>query len=59
MRYCRILSDPVTGGRFTVSRASPHVAYEGRHYYFASDSTLGVFNFAPQRFALRTRDVKR
>ena len=59
LRYCKILSDPVTGSRFTVSRASPHLEYHGRHYYFSGDSTLGVFNVAPDRFALRARDVRR
>lgn len=43
LRYCGILTDPITMERFRPTAASPHTTYEQRLYYFESDSTKAVF----------------
>jgi YHS domain-containing protein len=53
LRWCSRLTDPVTQRRFHPTRTSPHLAWHGRPYWFASDSTLMVFRAMPDSFALR------
>ena len=53
LAVCRALTDPVTQGRFRPTRKSPHLSYQGRSYYFASDSTLAVFRGMPDWYAKR------
>jgi YHS domain-containing protein len=50
LRYCTALTDPVTRTRFKPTRRSPRVEYEGRPYYFSSDSTRTAFQADPARF---------
>jgi YHS domain-containing protein len=50
LRYCGLLTDPVSRARFKPSKSSPHVAFRGRDYYFAADSTLARFQADPEKF---------
>jgi YHS domain-containing protein len=50
LRYCGTLTDPVSRDRFLPTKASPHVTFRGRDYYFAADSTLARFQEQPERF---------
>jgi YHS domain-containing protein len=50
LRYCGFLTDPVSHARFKPSKTSPHVAFRGRDYYFAADSTLATFQADPEKF---------
>lgn len=50
LRYCGVLTDPVSRERFRPTRQSPHVTFRGREYYFAADSTLARFQAQPERF---------
>ena len=53
LRWCRALTDPVTQRRFHPTSRSPRLSYAGRPYWFASDSTRGVFVAKPDSFAVR------
>lgn len=53
LKYCGLLTDPVNQRRFHPTPRSPHTAFKGRSYYFASDSTFTVFHATPDSFALR------
>ncbi len=53
LRYCRALSDPVTKVRFKPRVSSPRVEYQGRLFYFATDSTRTAFTAMPDSFAVR------
>lgn len=48
LRYCGLLTDPVSGVRFRPTDASPKAFHAGRPFYFASDSTRAAFMAAPQ-----------
>ena len=50
LRYTKALTDPVSFVRFPAKKTSPHVVFRGRDYYFASDSTLAVFQAEPDRW---------
>lgn len=50
LRYCGVLTDPVDYVRFKPTKASPHVVFRGRDYYFEADSTLVKFQSAPERY---------
>lgn len=50
LRYATVLTDPVTRARFHPTKASPHVTFRGRDYWFAADSTLVRFQAQPERF---------
>lgn len=50
LRYCGVLTDPVSRARFRPTKQSPHVTFRGREYYFAADSTLVRFQAQPERF---------
>lgn len=52
LRWCGILRDPVTGVRFHPDRWSPRVDHRDGPYFFASDSTAGVFKRDPERYAI-------
>jgi YHS domain-containing protein len=43
LRYCGVLTDPVSMARFQPTEASPHATYAQRLYYFAADSTREAF----------------
>ncbi len=51
LRYCGILTDPVTRQRFRPAKNSRPYPYKNRSYYFVSDSTYAVFVAAPDSFA--------
>lgn len=51
LRYCGIVTDPVSEERFRPSEGSPRHDYKGRPYFFSSLSTLATFKDDPERFA--------
>lgn len=51
LRYCGRLTDPVTKMRFRPDASSPRLEYDGRPYYFVSDSTRAVFENMPAKYA--------
>ena len=53
LRYCGLLTDPVSKQRFRPTAKSPHTDYRGRSYYFMADSSMTRFLGAPQKFADR------
>jgi len=53
LRYCGYLTDPVTQVRFRPDALSPHAEFDGRNFYFASDTSKRVFTAEPERYALR------
>ena len=57
LKYCGLVTDPVTRRRFQPYRRSPRLAYKDRKYYFGSDSTLKVFEATPDSFATPTRGM--
>ena len=52
LRYCGLLTDPVTKVGFRPDRDSPRWEYNGRPYYFFSDSTMAVFRTMPDSLAV-------
>jgi YHS domain-containing protein len=50
LRYTKTLTDPVSFQRFHPKKASPHVVFRGRDYYFAADSTLARFQAEPEKW---------
>jgi YHS domain-containing protein len=55
LRWCGVLTDPVSGLRFQPDKTAPKAAYEGRTYYFSSADTLAMFQMDPPMY----RDAKR
>ena len=53
LRWCGILTDPVSRQRFRPTARSPHLTYNGRPYYFTNDLNLRTFRAIPDRFAVR------
>ena len=53
LKYSGPLTDPVSGLRFLPTERSPKADYNGRSFYFRSDSTRLVFNKAPMVYASR------
>lgn len=53
LRYCGLLTDPVTQRRFHPAKSSPHLEYKDRLFYFSSDSTRVAFVATPDSFAMR------
>jgi YHS domain-containing protein len=51
LRYCGLVTDPVSGERFRPSAASPRAVHLGRPYYFRSAETRSRFTREPARFA--------
>ena len=47
LRYCGLLTDPVTRQRFQPTAKSPHATYRGREYYFSADSCRTRFLGTP------------
>jgi YHS domain-containing protein len=48
---CGTLTDPVTLVRFRPDASSPHLEWNGRPYWFASDSTRAAFGTMPDMYA--------
>ena len=55
LRWCGVLTDPVSGLRFQPDRTVPKTAYEGRTYYFSSAETEAKFKADPAMY----QDAKR
>lgn len=53
LKYCGLVTDPVSQKRFQPSPRSPRTVFKERPYYFLSDSTYAVFHATPDSFALR------
>ena len=51
VRYCGLLTDPVSGERFRPSANSPMSEFEGRPYYFSSPGTRATFAADPATYA--------
>lgn len=51
IRYCGVLTDPVSLQRFVPGDDSPRVDHEGTPYYFWNDSTRITFQMMPQMYA--------
>jgi len=51
VRYCGILTDPVTKARFRPTQDSPRERYNDREYYFASDNSRRMFGAMPDMYA--------
>ena len=50
--HCGLLTDPVTKAGFRPFSGSPRWEYNGRPYYFSSDSTMAVFRTMPDSLAV-------
>lgn len=50
--YCGVITDPVTGIRYRPEGKVRRFDYMGQPYIFSSDSTLAVFQAAPDSFAV-------
>ena len=53
LRFCGMLTDPITMARFKPTGRSPHAEYLGRTYFFSADSTHARFLERPDKFADR------
>jgi YHS domain-containing protein len=51
VRYCGVITDPVTGERFHPLPTSPRLDYEGRPYYFLSENHRTRFQADPVPYA--------
>jgi YHS domain-containing protein len=51
IRWCGLVTDPVSKERFRPAKSSPRVDHAGRPYFFASDSTRAAFASDPAAFA--------
>ena len=52
IRYCGLLTDPVSNRRFRPDRAAPRLAHEGVVYYFESVQTRDRFRRTPEAYVL-------
>jgi YHS domain-containing protein len=53
LRYCGLVTDPVSRQRFRPGATSPHLDYRGRRYYFQDGLNLRTFQALPESFAER------
>ena len=51
IRYCGLVTDPVSKARFHPVADSPHTTYQGRDYYFETAANLEAFNQMPEGLA--------
>lgn len=51
LKYCGVLTDPVSRQRFVPGKDSPHRSFADRSFYFVSDSTSALFAAMPDSFA--------
>lgn len=51
LRWCGMLTDPVTGARLHPSEASPRFDYKGRPYFFSTPATRAAFEADPEPLA--------
>ena len=52
VRYCGLLTDPVSRQRFRPSEDSPRARHEGVVYYFENESNRDEFEFDPETYSL-------
>ena len=57
LKYCGLVTDPVSRERFRPSRSSPKTTYAGRLYFFSSPKTLETFRAMPERYKDPTRTM--
>jgi len=55
LRWCGVLTDPVSGLRFQPDKTAPKTVYEGRTYFFSSAGTEATFKADPPMY----QDAKR
>jgi YHS domain-containing protein len=53
LRYCGLLTDPVSQRRFQPTTASPTHTFADRRYYFETRDTHAAFTAKPDSFAVR------
>jgi len=53
LRFCGLLTDPVSRGRFRPTSRSPRLEFKGRPYYFQNRLDLETFTAMPDSFANR------
>ena len=53
LRYCGIVTDPVSRKRFRPSWRSPRTDYHGQPYFFTDRLTYRTFKAVPDSFAIR------
>ena len=51
IRYCGLITDPVSMERFQPDGQSPHLEYENRPYFLTGPSTFAVFKARPDTLA--------
>jgi len=51
LRYCGLVTDPVSKSRFRPDKDSPKTVYQERVYYFQSAANLEQFNQMPEGMA--------
>ena len=57
LRWCGIVTDPVSRQRFAPGTRSPKTTYDGRLYFFYSEEDLATFTAAPDMYATATADM--
>jgi len=55
LRYCGMLTDPVSEQRFQPNAESPWAVHNARKYYFQSEADRATFVAAPDSFAARKK----
>lgn len=53
LRWCGLVTDPVSRMRFRPSTRSPRASFRGRPYFFQSREDLEIFSAMPDSFANR------
>lgn len=51
LRFCEALTDPITRQRFRPGNDSPRSEYDGKHFYFWSDSSKQKFDMMPAMYS--------
>ena len=51
LRYCGILTDPVSRQRFVPGDKSPRTQHDGRPYFFYMEANKATFEADPQTYA--------
>ena len=52
LKYCGLLTDPVSRVRFHPEAEAPTMEHAGRAFYFSADSTFQTFASMPDSFAV-------
>jgi YHS domain-containing protein len=59
LKYCKLLTDPVTREVFRPKKKSPRIDYAGKSYFFSSDSTRAVFASNPPMYEFPPESMSR